>query len=177
MNSISKLWKKLKNPVYRKAFVDAEINIGIPFQVRALAKARGWTQGELAEKAGMRQPSISKLMSPGDEQPNIRTLRRLADAFDCGLAVRFVPFSELSQWSEEFDPESFDVNSFATDSIPSGVMLGLHPEKMVAPSVIEFPSSGQNRNEVTLDGRFPPSNTLTADGVGKTTSLTMWGAQ
>jgi transcriptional regulator with XRE-family HTH domain len=111
----SDLAEKLHDPEYRKAFVASQINIGLPFQVRALLRARGWTQAILAEKADMLQPRISGLMSPGKTRPNIDTLRRLAEAFDCGLAVRFVPFSELAAWSEQFDPESFSVPDFGHD--------------------------------------------------------------
>jgi transcriptional regulator with XRE-family HTH domain len=106
---------KLGNPEYRKAFVASQINVGIPFQIRALIKERNWTQGQLAEKADMLQPRISGLMTPGKTRPNIDTLRRLAEAFDCALMVRFVPFSELAEWSEQFDPEAFSVASFEND--------------------------------------------------------------
>src|SRR5580698_1488306 len=109
----SKIDEKLNDQSYRQAFVASQINIGIPFQIRALLKSRpGWTQATLAEKAAMRQPSISGLLTPGKTRPNIETLRRIAEAFDCGLIVRFAPFSELAKWSEEFDPESFNVPSF-----------------------------------------------------------------
>jgi transcriptional regulator with XRE-family HTH domain len=113
---ISNLWKKMNDPEYRRAFVASQINIGIPFQIRALLKSRpGWNQGTLAERTGMLQPRISGLMTPGRTRPNIETLRRVAEAFDCGLMVRFVPFSELTRWSEKFDPESFHVPSFDED--------------------------------------------------------------
>lgn len=115
MNTISKLTDKLRDAGYRKAFVASQINIGIPFQIRALLKKRGKKQDWLAAKTGMLQPRISGLMTAGKTHPNIETLRRLAEAFDCGLAVRFVPFSELARWSDEFDPESFDVPEFAED--------------------------------------------------------------
>jgi len=113
---ISKLWAKLRDHGYRKAFVASQINIGIPFQIRALLKARGWTQEKLAERTGMLQPRISAMLKPGKTRPNIETLRRIAEAFDCGLMVRFVPFSELAHWSERFEPDSFNVASFAEDS-------------------------------------------------------------
>lgn len=112
----SKLAEKLHDPEYRKAFVSSQINIGIPFQIRALLKARGWTQNELAVRTGMLQPRISGMMSPGKTRPNIETLRRVAEAFDCGLMVRFVPFSELARWSETFDPEHFSVPTFNEES-------------------------------------------------------------
>ncbi len=117
MSTISKVVEKLRDPEYRKAFVSSQINIGIPFQIRAMLKNRpGWTQETLAERAQMLQPRISGLMTPGKTRPNIETLRRIAEAFDCGLVVRFAPFSELARWSEEFDPDSFAVPEFENDT-------------------------------------------------------------
>lgn len=114
---ISSLWEKMKDPEYRRAFVASLINVGLPFQIRALLKSRqGWTQATLSERTGMMQPRVSGLMTPGRTRPNIETLRRVAEAFDCGLMVRFVPFSELARWSEGFDPESFSVPCFENDA-------------------------------------------------------------
>lgn len=115
-NTISKLAGKLRNAAYRKAFVASQINIGIPFQIRALMKARGWTQEKLGEQTGMLQPRISALLKPGEVRPNIETLRRIAEAFDCALLVRFAPFSELARWSESFDPKTFNVPAFDQDT-------------------------------------------------------------
>lgn len=112
MTTISKLIAKLRDPEYRKSFVVSQINIGIPFQIRSLMRSRGWTQQQLAERTGMLQPRISAMMKPGNTRPNIETLRRLAEAFDCGLMVWFVPFSELVMRSERFDAESFAAKTF-----------------------------------------------------------------
>jgi transcriptional regulator with XRE-family HTH domain len=106
---------KLKDKKYRTAFVASQINVGIPFQIKALMKARRWTQEQLAERTGMLQPRISAMLKPGKVRPNIETLRRYAEAFDCGLLVRFAPHSEIARWSEEFDPEHFTVPSFSED--------------------------------------------------------------
>ena len=109
----SKLFSKLHSPEYRKAFVASQINVGIPFQLRALFDGSEMeTQGELADKAGMKQPRISAMLKPGGANFTLETLKRLAAAFDVGLMVKFVPFSELARWSEEFDPDSFHVPSF-----------------------------------------------------------------
>ena len=113
---ISKTIQKLSDPRYRAAFVSSQIAMGIPFQIRALMRSRGWTQKELAERANMRQPTISALMKPGKTRPNIETLQRLAAAFDCGLMVRFLPFSELVRWNDEFDPEGFESACFGDDN-------------------------------------------------------------
>jgi len=112
---ISKLVEKLSDSMYRQQFVAAEIEIGIPFQLRAMMKARGWTQGDLAARVDMLQPRISALLAPGKIRPNIATLRRLAHAFDCALIVQFAPFSQLIKSRELFDPESFDVASFENE--------------------------------------------------------------
>jgi transcriptional regulator with XRE-family HTH domain len=113
----SRLAEKLRDPEYRKAFVASQINIGIPFQIRAMLKNRpGWTQATIANRAQMLQPRISGLMTPGKTRPNIDTLRRIAEAFDCGLVVRFAPFSEMAKWSDEFDPDSFSVPDFDHDA-------------------------------------------------------------
>ncbi len=109
---ISKLIRKLRDLEYRKAFVASQISIGIPFQVRALLKSRGWTQEQLADRAGMLQPRISAILTPGKTSLNIETLRRLAEAFDCGLSIQLVPFSELVRRSERFHPESLSIPSF-----------------------------------------------------------------
>lgn len=111
-HTTNRTFERLKDAEYRSAFVASQINIGIPFQIRALLKSRDWTQGELAERAGMLQPRISALLTPGKVRPNIETLRRIAEAFDCGLQIRFVPFSELVRWSDEFDPENFSIPTF-----------------------------------------------------------------
>lgn len=142
MNSISKLWHKLRDPEYRKAFVASQINIGVPYQIRALAKARGWSQETVGEKCGMPQPRISELMRPGRTKPNLRTLLRVAAGFDCGLLVRFVPFSELARWSNEFDPESFDAKPFADDSLAGS------PEERTGPFGEVYSSAKAHRHGV-----------------------------
>jgi transcriptional regulator with XRE-family HTH domain len=109
---ISKIVHKLRDPEYRKAFVASQINIGIPFQLRAMLKDRDWTQEKLAERTGMLQPRISAILKPGKTRLNIETLRRLAEAFDCALIVRFAPFSELINWSDKFRPDEFRVPAF-----------------------------------------------------------------
>jgi transcriptional regulator with XRE-family HTH domain len=111
----SKELEKFSDTEYRKAFVASQINIGIPFQIRGLMKAHGWTQEKLAERADMAQPRISAMLKPGKVRPNIETLRRLASAFDCGLLVRFAPYGELVKWSDQFDPDNFRVPSFQDD--------------------------------------------------------------
>jgi transcriptional regulator with XRE-family HTH domain len=112
---MSRLLEELQNKEYRDAFVASEINIGVPYQTRSLREGRGWTQQELADRAGMKQPRISAIEQPGGSRLNLGTLRRLASAFDCALIVHFAPFSKLVDWARNFSPDEFQVPSFEED--------------------------------------------------------------
>lgn len=117
MNSISKLWRKLRDKAYRDGYTEAQLSIEMPFQIRAIRRSRGWTQAQLAERSGIPQARISHIEQPGRDPLSLRTLYRLATAFDVGLLVQFVPFSELVRREAAFDPETFCVPSFAEDQI------------------------------------------------------------
>ena len=121
MSSISKLWRKLRNKAYRDGYTEAQLSIEVPFQIRALRKARGWTQAQLAERCGIPQARISHIEQPGRGPLSLRTLYRLSAAFDVGLLVQFVPFSELMRREATFDPETFHVPSFEEDQAERAV--------------------------------------------------------
>lgn len=115
MSENSNLVEQLKDKAYREAFVFSQMSIPISFQIRALREQRKLTQKELAEKANMLQPRIVELERPKGNEPNLRTLGRLAAALDVALIVKFVPFSELVDWAERFSPDTFVVPSFDDD--------------------------------------------------------------
>lgn len=112
MNIHSLLINEMKDKTYRDAYVVSQIRTALPFQLRALRTSRKWSQEYLAEKAGMAQPRISDLEQPTGRMPNLDTLCRIASACDVAFEVRFVPFSELIDRSEHFDPEHFRVPTF-----------------------------------------------------------------
>ncbi len=80
MSSISKLWQKLRAKEYRDGYTEAQLSIEVPFQIRALRKARGWTQAQLAERCGIPQARISHIEQPGRDPLSLRTLYRLSAA-------------------------------------------------------------------------------------------------
>ena len=111
-----KLISKLKNKEYREAFLAELITTGIPFQIKALREQRNLIQKELGDRSGMAQESISRLEDPNYGKLNLNTLKRLASAFDIGLMVRFVAFSELVDWEINLSPESLEIMSFDEES-------------------------------------------------------------
>ncbi|HEY5174353.1 MAG TPA: helix-turn-helix transcriptional regulator [Terriglobales bacterium] len=99
LNSIDRIIERLKKGQKARAqFVDSNVNKGIAYQLRALRDRQDLSQEKLSEMVGMNQNAISRLESPSRTRPTITTLKRLAEALDVGLEVRFVPFSKLAKW-------------------------------------------------------------------------------
>lgn len=107
--------ESLKDKEARDAFVEAHIETGVSFQIRANRLSRELTQAELGSLADMKQTAISRLESPDHGLPKLETLTRLASAFDVALVVRFVPFSELLEWGESLGTRNLAVKSFGED--------------------------------------------------------------
>jgi transcriptional regulator with XRE-family HTH domain len=104
-----------RNKEYRHGLVNAQIEVDLPLQIRALRKQLIGTQSELATLTGMKQARISDMEKPGKVHFTLETLKRLAEAFDVALVVRFAPFSEFLDWSDKFSPDDFRVPSFAEE--------------------------------------------------------------
>lgn len=80
------------------------------------------TQADLARESGMAQNNISRLESPEYGKYSISSLKRIADALDVALVVRFVPFSRYIDWlsgtprvDEGLSPSALAVPSFAME--------------------------------------------------------------
>ncbi len=56
----------------------------LAFRVAELRKARGWTQEELAERAGVGRVTIARIESGKNRRVDLDVLERLAAAFDVG---------------------------------------------------------------------------------------------
>lgn len=102
-----KLLSRLKDKKYRDAFVASQLNQIIPYQIRALRAARdNMTQEELAERAETTQSVISRIQNRGAANLNIKTLLKLASAFDVALTVRFEPIDRFIDWIDDLSPNA-----------------------------------------------------------------------
>jgi transcriptional regulator with XRE-family HTH domain len=120
-STMKKIWKKMARKAYRDGYVSAHISNTIASQITKLRTAKGWTQTQLAEYAGMRQSRISALEDPNWQNVEVATLKRLASAFDVALTVRFIPFSELAQWAAALSDDKLLVSTYdeeATERVP-----------------------------------------------------------
>ena len=119
LNSISKLWEKLQNKKYREGYVEGQIEIEFPFQIRALRQARNWTHKQLAGYSGISKQRIVELEDTHHAPITWEELYKLSAAFDVALMLKFTSFSELVRHESEFHPETFDVTNFSNDSMPT----------------------------------------------------------
>lgn len=88
---------------------------GLAEQIREMRLARGWTQTDLAHATNKVQETISQLENPNYGNYTLKTLQRLAEAFDVTLTVRFDPFSELVRRLTELTPEDLAVPDYEHD--------------------------------------------------------------
>ena len=83
--------EKMKNPEFKRAWQDLDAEFSILEGVIRVRKEAGLTQEELAKRIGTKQPALSRLEKGGFEKANIETLRRIANALDYKLIVKFEP--------------------------------------------------------------------------------------
>lgn len=115
-SSKAKLSRDVADPEQRHLLVSAQIRTGLPLQIRAMREDRGWTQTTLAEKLGTTQNTVSRLENPKTSKPTITTLKRIAEAFDVALIVKFAPFSELVDSIGGMSPKSVAVPSYEAEN-------------------------------------------------------------
>ena len=100
---------------YRHAYADESLNTFIATQIKVLREQRQLTQKGLADLTGMAQPRIAVLEDVNYSSWSINTLRRLAEAFDLRLSVRFEAFSSLIPEIESMSDTTLQRDSFAQD--------------------------------------------------------------
>jgi transcriptional regulator with XRE-family HTH domain len=87
--------KDVKDDESRYAYADAVTNTFLTGQIKALQKARGLTQEELAERVRTQQSGISRWMNSGFSTCKVETLRKFARAYGVRLRISFEPFGTL----------------------------------------------------------------------------------
>lgn len=111
------LREEFKDKETRHIYSDEFLNSSIATQIKVLREQRGLTQRELAERAGMRQERISVLEDVNYSSWTINVLRRLAEAFDLTLTVKFESFGEKLFAIEDMSRETLEKPSFDEDPV------------------------------------------------------------
>jgi transcriptional regulator with XRE-family HTH domain len=157
---------------YADSYDASFLNAFIATQIKVIREQRGMTQGQLAATVGTTQGGISRVENVNYSSWNVRTLRKLARAFDVRLKVSFEPYGTLPLDVVHFDRQHLE-------RVPRTEDLGLLPDTSPLPS--ENPQmvtdigmwkaiqgSGRNSPAEPLQGGFPSvfqqSNVLTGAG-------------
>lgn len=97
---------------YRFAFVEEAIRARLTAQIKALRDQNGWDYRRFSEEIGKKVSWAYRLEDPNEVSPTIPTLLQVAQAFDVGLDVRFLPFTKLLEDVTTLRENSFRVPSF-----------------------------------------------------------------
>lgn len=82
--------RRMKSPEAQVGYEAAATAFAIAEAVRSLREGRGWTQKELARRAGMTQSAVARLEAAGTV-PTLPVLYRVAVALDADLTVDLQP--------------------------------------------------------------------------------------
>ncbi|MHB8577411.1 MAG: helix-turn-helix transcriptional regulator [Dehalococcoidia bacterium] len=105
----------MTNKSLRDLLVETHISMGLAAQIKANRDSRDWSQANLGARTGVAQATISEWEDPNYGRYTLRTLKRLASAFDVALVVRFAAFSELADWASRIPEVELSVASFDDD--------------------------------------------------------------
>jgi transcriptional regulator with XRE-family HTH domain len=123
MSKLERLWAKFKSRSFRESYVESHLSTNVANQIATMREARGWTQAELAARAGLKQSQISALENPSQRTPSAKMMLKVARALDVAVAARFVRYSEIACWAVDPDQDKIDVTPFLSDDISRSLSL------------------------------------------------------
>jgi len=105
-----------RSQTYRDSFVEGQIKTAFSFQLRALRRARGWTQSRLGELAGIAQEVVSRHENAGYTGLTLKSALKLASALRVGLVMHFVPYSDVVDRALNLTPQDMLVPPIEKDT-------------------------------------------------------------
>lgn len=100
---------------YRQAYADSFLDTWIATQLRVLREQRELTQQGLADLVGMKQSRISTMEDVNYSNWSIKTLKRLAHAFDVPLLVSWGTYGDVLRLSDDFTRDALRREAFDDD--------------------------------------------------------------
>ncbi len=126
-----------RDPEYRHAYMESAISHGVAWQIRTNREKRQLSQTALAAKIGSQQSAISRAEDTTYGSHSLDTLVKIANAFDCALQVRYIPYSSLARDSEDLSPEALYTESYNEEIVhghqeDSGISIGSRPDRAIS---------------------------------------------
>jgi DNA-binding XRE family transcriptional regulator len=92
MDDFQKHLRQLRGSrAFAAAFDKKRAEAEVAFQIRRLRESKGWSQKDLAKKAGCSQQAISAIEQAGYKRHSLPLLRRIAHVLDADVVVALVP--------------------------------------------------------------------------------------
>lgn len=123
------LAEELRDREARHLYAEEFANSALALQIKALRLQRNWTQQELAERAGLKQSQVSAMEQVDHDAWTLKTLRKLARAFDLALDVRFESFGWLLDDALSTSRQSLERPSFDDDPAFRGAGQNNQPRR------------------------------------------------
>jgi HTH-type transcriptional regulator / antitoxin HipB len=79
--------QQTEDPVTRKLVEEELKALRVGVQLAKLREKKGLTQGELAAKAGMSAPNVSRIETNPSQNMTLRTMLKLFEALDCDVTI------------------------------------------------------------------------------------------
>ena len=96
----------------RNAYLSAQTRTHLSYQIRTIRCQRGWSQEEFAKRLDTSQSAVSRMEDHQYGKQNLQTLIQVANTFDCGLLVQFVPYDEFIRKTDDLSRETLEVSEF-----------------------------------------------------------------
>jgi transcriptional regulator with XRE-family HTH domain len=145
---------------YRFAFVEESIRSRLTSQIKVMRDQREWDYKRFSDEIGKKVSWAYRLEDPNEAHPTIPTLLQVAQAFDVGLDVRFLPFSKLLDDVTTLRPESFSVASF-DEEIKAGSFWATGAAERFGPAIASHNTESRSRRTtVATTGKSPQSRAM-----------------
>jgi transcriptional regulator with XRE-family HTH domain len=96
----------------REAYLSAQTRTKLSNQIRAIRNQRGWSQAEFAKALNKPPSNVSRIENREYGHFTLTTLFELANTFDCGLVVEFVPYEEFLRRTHDLTPNNLKVPQY-----------------------------------------------------------------
>ena len=129
---------ELRSPQYSEGYSESFLDSYVATQIKVLREQRGLTQKQLAEALNTSQTVVSRIEGAGYSSWNIKTLKKVARAFDVRLHISFESvgslIDEVSRFSRKAlqrpkrseDPKLFPAQASTLASIDADRLFESH---------------------------------------------------
>lgn len=106
-------WSEIES---RHAYMESCVEQDIAWQISINRKSRELTQKQLAKIIGTTQTAIARWEDSCYGRHSIPSLVKIANAFDCALIVRLVPYSKLAEITKDTSNAAFLALSYDSET-------------------------------------------------------------